>query len=517
MSRSFSQPLEVSCPECDYFFLYKAWLIVDIIERPDLASRIREGVIHMVSCPHCGCESDADVPLLVHDSKRRRVLFALPSRTTREQDRQIADELLSRLSKAFVLRPRYLRQPIAVPRELLPQLLDADDPRAILEKIADERAMAQLPSLLKTLQEFLSSDIGFESRRFLKKHPELLSAEVDSFLVKLTDDAQRQGHEEARRIFEKHRVLLRRCREVGIAEAFDEMGVFDDGPLPEYFSSSFPIHRINSILDLKPIKFLEFVGRLPSKRQEVIREVMAQAHATGRSEEEIWALIDAHPEVQGFLREIELSMMETALESVIPDSRPSNELETLVNKLRFLARPEDMTYRAILCKRALVSVKQEEDPEMWAYLHAELGTSLCNDPQGDTAGSIVQGIHHYKQALQVYSSESHPENWGRLHHELGRAHMELNAVSHWQQIRHDILNPTGDVGSESAQSENVELAIHHYEKALEVLTQESHPNGWASTLTNLANAYQVRTQGDQAENLEKAMRHYLSALRVYKE
>jgi tetratricopeptide (TPR) repeat protein len=49
--------------------------------------------------------------------------------------------------------------------------------------------------------------------------------------------AQAQGDEEARRILEEHRVLLRRCREVGIERAFAELG--GGPPIPPEFQADF--------------------------------------------------------------------------------------------------------------------------------------------------------------------------------------------------------------------------------------------------------------------------------------
>ena len=73
-----------------------------------------------------------------------------------------------------------------------------------------------------------------EALRFLEAHPELLTDEADALLGRLIDTAQARGDEAALRIFERHRALLRRCREVGIEQAFAELS---GPPIPPEFQA----------------------------------------------------------------------------------------------------------------------------------------------------------------------------------------------------------------------------------------------------------------------------------------
>ncbi|MGB9724265.1 MAG: CpXC domain-containing protein, partial [Chloroflexia bacterium] len=95
-----------------------------------------------------------------------------------------------------------------------------------VEKTAGAKSSIAPPqlSMAQTLQQFIQADTWAESRRILEAHPELLSAEADALLEQLVQAALAQGDENARRIFEEHRALLRRCREVGIEQAFAEIG-----------------------------------------------------------------------------------------------------------------------------------------------------------------------------------------------------------------------------------------------------------------------------------------------------
>jgi len=91
--------------------------------------------------------------------------------------------------------------------------------------LAGERPLPDLPqiddrqSLMQTVIDFIQAPTWQASQRFLKAHPELLQPEVDAVLLEL---AAQQEHEGARQTIETYRLLLQRCREIGIAAAFAE-------------------------------------------------------------------------------------------------------------------------------------------------------------------------------------------------------------------------------------------------------------------------------------------------------
>jgi len=208
---------------------------VDAGERPDLLERVRQGALHAFPCPRCGQTVEADAPLLLYFSRAPlrlsgrevRLLFS-PARRTRPQEGEAqAGALLARLREALgpAWREEWLREGLLVlPRGLLPLFL-REDPEAALR------------ALTRTLEEFIGARTWDESRRILEAHPELLTDEADALLGQWIAAAQAQGDEEARRILEEHRVLLRRCREVGIERAFAELG--GGPPIPPEFQADF--------------------------------------------------------------------------------------------------------------------------------------------------------------------------------------------------------------------------------------------------------------------------------------
>jgi hypothetical protein len=236
MARSFAQSGEAPCPACGHPVPFQIWLIVDIVERPDLAQRVRDGTLHSVACPHCDHHGTMDAPLLVHDPERGRVLFAPPQGTSREEDQRIAGQLLGQLAASFAgARPAYLAQVMPAPRELLPTLLDADDPQAALEAVAAQaaeeleqlrrkdpeayqeleaearEALAGASPVLRALQAFIFAETWDASRRVVEEHPELLGDEADALLGQLIESAREQGDDDTLRVLEQHRALLRRC------------------------------------------------------------------------------------------------------------------------------------------------------------------------------------------------------------------------------------------------------------------------------------------------------------------
>ncbi|MCS7040812.1 MAG: hypothetical protein NZP34_14490, partial [Caldilineales bacterium] len=86
--------------------------------------------------------------------------------------------------------------------------------------------------LSAVLSQFIWARTWDASQHIVEDHPELLSDEADALLVQLLDAAEAQGDEGAAQTLAEHRVLLRRCREVGIPRAFAEKGAHGGVHLP---------------------------------------------------------------------------------------------------------------------------------------------------------------------------------------------------------------------------------------------------------------------------------------------
>jgi len=74
------------------------------------------------------------------------------------------------------------------------------------------------------LEQFIAAKTPDEGRRILEQHSELLSDYVSFLLDWVLDDARAAGNAEAVFVIHERCGLLRRCREVGVAACFKELG-----------------------------------------------------------------------------------------------------------------------------------------------------------------------------------------------------------------------------------------------------------------------------------------------------
>lgn len=246
---SFSDQAQLTCPQCQHSFTTEVWLIIDMAERPDLSAKARAESLHQVPCPNCGGMGTVDAPLLVYRPGGQPPVFFSPAqRTNEEQDREQAEMLVGiareRLGEAW--QDEWLSDGLpGVPRHLVPAAL-SDDPAAALREM-DAQAKAELERMrqenpeeferfqgeaeqmlasdpaVEAMWQFLDAESWADAKGVVEQHPELLTDQTDQMLVGLAEAARSQKDESARGVFEEHRTVLQRCREVGIAEAFAGM------------------------------------------------------------------------------------------------------------------------------------------------------------------------------------------------------------------------------------------------------------------------------------------------------
>jgi tetratricopeptide (TPR) repeat protein len=170
------------------------------------------------------------------------------------------------------------------------------------------------------------------------------------------------------------------------------------------------------------------------------------------------------------------------------------DLQALLTELQGLSRSRDIPRRVQVCRAALDLVDRESRLDLWAALQHELANSLAQDLIGNRAANQEQAIHHYQQALKVFTREAFPVDWAMTQNNLGNAFRERIA------------------GERAA---NLEQAIQHLQQALEVYTREDFPVDWAMTQHNLGLAFSERITGERAANQEQAIHHYQQALDVF--
>lgn len=140
MPHSLADQLVLTCPQCATLFTPDVWLIIDTAERPDLPALIRDGAIHRFTCPN-GHAGEVDAPLLLfRPDQNPPLLFSPAARTTAEQDRAMAEELLGRLAESLGegWRAEWVSGMLTLPRRLLAEALDSGNAAATLDRALAE-------------------------------------------------------------------------------------------------------------------------------------------------------------------------------------------------------------------------------------------------------------------------------------------------------------------------------------------------------------------------------------------
>ncbi|HPQ40736.1 MAG TPA: CHAT domain-containing protein [bacterium] len=88
----------------------------------------------------------------------------------------------------------------------------------------------------------------------------------------------------------------------------------------------------------------------------------------------------------------------------------------------------------------------------------------------------------------------------------------------WQKLRravHNNLGMTYDRRVVGNRADNIEQALQHYRKALEIAREEGVEGRFPSIINNLGYIYRMRIRGDKAENIETAIRYLQRAWELH--
>ena len=102
----------------------------------------------------------------------------------------------------------------------LPDFSPEDANQQIMQTLPNSASGSASQQIMQTLVDLIQAPTWEESKRILESHPELLQPEID---VTLQEWAMQQENESARESIEEYRVLLARCRDMGVDVAFAEL------------------------------------------------------------------------------------------------------------------------------------------------------------------------------------------------------------------------------------------------------------------------------------------------------
>lgn len=144
---------------------------------------------------------------------------------------------------------------------------------------------------------------------------------------------------------------------------------------------------------------------------------------------------------------------------------------------------------------ALALAPQCDIPGFISHLHLGLATTLHETSAG-ARGQLELAAQHYQHAIRLgFTLEANPEMYAWTQQQLALAYLAMPLRAATDQLR-------------------MGIAIQGLREALRVYTRETHPDLWATSTLNLANALQYLPSSHTRENLIQAVNLYEDLLAV---
>lgn len=373
----------------------------------------------------------------------------------------------------------------------------------IIQKILEEENKAK--NLEQVMPLHLIKSLGKaptwrKAQWIVEQHKEeLLDKKIDPFLQSL---ANNQQYERTGRKLEEIRAVLVRCREVGIAQAFEEKIAGVIAEEPERKRQQPDLDSIN----ISAEQAVQLLTAMVTKDDIVtLWRTNPELAGIASNQEALMALLRRYPDLSVILG-LQTSEFEIVEEDELVETPPDFQEEISQLQRVEVARgyrkpearasgyPEHLSYQIKAYERILERLKSDEYPFFRASILLNLGATYLELPIGDRLYNLRQAIKYYQEALRLSTPDITPINYGLTLSTLGLAYSELSRIS-----------------SESG----VTQAIYYFREALQFLNPEIAPRGYGMTLTNLGELYR-NLPGGLEDNLTQAIKFYKEALRVYK-
>lgn len=194
MSHSFAQQLEIDCLECGMNFLADVYMIVDVVERPDLLEMMRNGTLHQVSCPQCGHLILLEVPFLMfHPDEVPHMVVIRAAGTGREWNKQQGLGFVRRLKESAGVgwRDEWFNGGLGSMRDqaMLAAWLSGESETA-MQKLPEQQALEAARMKTEDPERYYQNlfyalvnaqDIDWK-REIMENNPDLLSDEAQKVL-----------------------------------------------------------------------------------------------------------------------------------------------------------------------------------------------------------------------------------------------------------------------------------------------------------------------------------------------
>ena len=540
MDYSYAQPFQVRCHNCGHEYSGQQWLIVDVLARRDLYSRVHEGTLHEFRCPNCLIAVvQADAPfLLFRADAPLKLIFCAPMDMSPEEIQHQAGRRLTALKQQMgdTWDDSWPAQAMgAVLAPALDRILD--------EEWSDLPRYPNGNPLLSRLFEFLNArDIG-EKRRILFESPDLLGQTALKFLDHFIAMSEEKGEDVKVQDLIGQKRLLERCTEVGVEVAFAEAARQEQMNAP--------------VTELAPEvrAMLKEALAIPNGPQAVIRKIELCTELLSRLDPnrnlQLWVLVqttlgrrytenpvgDRQANVEHAIRLLEQARALLSPEITLDLWSSATVSLSHAYQERLAGSRADNYEKAIaLCEEALSYVSEQDDPMSFCNVLDALASAYIDRIKGDRIDNIERSIALRNKMLALAVS---PEERAFFLHNLARAYSlrirgrpaentELAIAAY--ELSLSMISPEDNsmdwaLGTDNLatcylnrvsgeRAKNIERAIQLYEQAMQVRTRQAMPYEWARTEMNLGTAYAERVEGDHAENLKLAINCFEQSLEV---
>lgn len=210
MTHSFLQTAILTCAHCRQDYPAEIWLIVDVKERPDLASQLINDSLHQIICPACGMADHLDMPFLIYQPEQElRLLFCVPDAIRNDTVQKITWLLLGFLAYhlGIAWQDKWLNTIITLPPSTIKQSLIMEktpDHESWLQRVNHPFADQKSRTLFANVLNFFRMDSLKRKCQWLDTYPLLWTEPALStlaFLHSLTDYTDTSGDEENKKLY----------------------------------------------------------------------------------------------------------------------------------------------------------------------------------------------------------------------------------------------------------------------------------------------------------------------------
>lgn len=126
-----------------------------------------------------------------------------------------------------------------------------------------------------------------------------------------------------------------------------------------------------------------------------------------------------------------------------------------------------------------------------------LGAAMAlHEAAGANKGALLEAVKLYQSALaEGITLDGDPATYALIQNNLGLAYASMPMAEQADKLR-------------------LAVAVQSFREALKVYTRDAHPDAWASTMLNMANALQYLPSSHPEENLAQAVETYEQLLEV---